>query len=781
MEIILDTPLEKIRVRSLTSHALRFTFTADDNNFPTDRPWMEHVFLPQPEPTPDDTTHLEVETADGELRVRRSADEEVFFKARLDRSPSHPGLNISTHAGESFYGGGEWFNAFRRKEGRVRLKVREAPSLSQGFRTYSTIPFFLSSRGYAIFLLSSRTSDWRLEPQQNRLSISVEGQLPDDFILIDGPDFKSILRTYTRLTGRPPLPPIWAFGLWVTSYPQGPQEEALEHVRRHRERNLPLDAVILDYHWEERFHNFRWRRELIPDPQGLIDNLKDLGVRLGLILTPFENQHNLPLQKMALQVMAHDIPEGMVLADDRALPEYHEALDNGYLAHPDATWWFGRGGMIDFTNPAAAAWWNAHLRPLYDQGVAFFKNDDGEYLPENASSSLGMDGAEHHNLYGFFYGRAMYEGMADLDQRRALVYARSVWAGSQRYPALFLGDQQPTFECLRRTLRAGMNLALAGFSYWTADVFGLDGKTTPETFQRYAQWALFTPVARYFWRPPKIDSTRFPWSHGAKAEMNFRFYADLRYRLLPYYYALAREASQTGIPIMRPLVLEFDPFLQVQEKMADVYDQVMLGSGLMLAPVVQAKAEKRKVFLPPGTWYDFWSGETWLGPVEILYPAPLERLPLFARGGNIIPLAPSGMQSIPNSCPFDRLELHVFPPYPAEFTLYEDDGCTRAYQEGEFASTRMAARLLPGNPARVEIQIFPAEGTYAGIPARRSLEVVCHAALPPSRVEVDGKLLEEWAYDPQLRTLSLKLEVETRRGALVHIFSAREEDEIPAE
>ena len=151
-------------------------------------------------------------------------------------------------------------------------------------------------------------------------------------------------------------------------------------------------------------------------------------------------------------------------------------------------------------------------------------------------------------------------------------------------------------------------------------MFGLDGKTTPETFQRYAQWALFTPVARYFWRPPKIDSTRFPWSHGAKAEMNFRFYADLRYRLLPYYYALAREASQTGIPIMRPLVLEFDPFLQVQEKMADVYDQVMLGSGLMLAPVVQAKAEKRKVFLPPGTWYDFWSGETWLGPVEILYP-----------------------------------------------------------------------------------------------------------------------------------------------------------------
>jgi len=234
----------------------------------------------------------------------------------------------------------------------------------------------------------------------------------------------------------------------------------------------------------------------------LLAELNDLGIHLGLIFTPFLNNRNLPLLKAGLQLLAKDIPKGMVMGDDRALPEYEDAYRKGCLAHEKATWWFGGGGMLDFTNPEAVAWWNEYLRPLYKQGVAFFKNDDGESLPDNAHSVLGMDGREYHNLYGFFYGKGLSEGMAALDDRRPLIYARSVWVGSQRYPAMFLGDQKPTFECLRRTMRASLNMSLAGFAYWTADVFGLDGKTTPETHMRYAQWALLVPVARYFVRPP---------------------------------------------------------------------------------------------------------------------------------------------------------------------------------------------------------------------------------------------------------------------------------------
>ncbi len=393
------------------------------------------------------------------------------------------------------------FNAFRRHSGSVKLKIRDAiaPLQTRG-ETYSALPFFLSSRGYGFLLLNSHTSQWKLDPRRGALTIEADGPAAD-YLLIYGPSFKRILQTYTSLTGRPPLLPRWAFGLWTTSYPQSDQQAALEHVQRHRERSIPLDALILDYHWEERFHNFRWRRSLFPDPPAFIDGLKQLGLRLGLIQTPFLNLRNRPIQKFLLNRLAHNLPPGLEQDDERALPEYESARLQGFLAHPDTKWWFGSGGMPDFANPAAADWWNGLQRPLYDQGIAFFKNDDGEYLPEEARSATGMDGCEYHNLYGFYYGRAQFAGAAAA-RERPLIYARSAWVGSQRYPALFLGDQKPTRQGMLNSLRAGLNLSLAGFAYWTADVFGLDGTTTPEMHMRYAQYALFSPIARYFWRPP---------------------------------------------------------------------------------------------------------------------------------------------------------------------------------------------------------------------------------------------------------------------------------------
>ncbi len=182
--------------------------------------------------------------------------------------------------------------------------------------------------------------------------MEIEADGPDaDYILIYGPSFKRILETYTALTGRPPLLPRWAFGLWVTSYPQGRQEGVLAHVREHRQRQIPLDAAILDYHWEERFHNFRWRGSLFPDPDGLIEGLKDMGVRLGLIVTPFVNRRNRPLQKFILNQAAHNVPPGLEQDDERALAEYQQAKAQGYLAHADAKWWFGSGGHDRFQQP----------------------------------------------------------------------------------------------------------------------------------------------------------------------------------------------------------------------------------------------------------------------------------------------------------------------------------------------------------------------------------------------------------------------------------------------
>lgn len=721
--------------RFLLSHAVRITHAPPGT---PERPWLEHVLLSGPEVSPQQA-RLAVSEAAGCVRVAAPDGTALLEEARPAevRADGRVRLAFRLWPGEGFYGGGEWFNAFRRERGVVQLRARESPALLQHRQTYSTLPFFLSDRGYGLFLLNSHASTWRFAPERGVLEVDAVGP-PADYVVFYGPGFKEIVATYTALTGRPPLLPRWAFGLWVTGYPQAHQDEVVAHVAEHRQRAIPLDAVILDYHWEERFHNFCWRREIVPDPDRLIADLRAQGVRLGLILTPFQNNRTRWLLKTLLYLFIKDIPPGMFTADERALPEYEVARARGYFAHARALWWFGSGGMIDFTNPAAVAWWNAQLKPLYDQGIAFFKNDDGEYLPDDAVSALGMDGREYHNLYGFFYGRALYEGMAALDDRRPLVYARSVWAGSQRYPALFLGDQKPTFDHIRSTLRAGLNLGLAGFAYWTADVFGLDGKTTPETHMRYAQWALLVPVARYFIRPPAVDATRFPWSHHAAVEANFRTYAQLRYRLLPTYSALAWEAYQTGVPLLRPLLLEFpdDPRLRRVE------DEIMLGPSLLLAPVVESGAIRRRIVLPTGRWHDFWTTQSWEGGGTIEYDAPLERLPLLVRGGSLLLLGPP-LACLPDDHCFDRLELHAWPPYPATTWLYDDDGQTRAYARGAFSITRMtAAASMEG----VTVRIGAAEGSFPEQVTVREITVILHRAAPPVSVTVNGRLAAGWEH-----------------------------------
>lgn len=780
--------LTQVRIQVLARHAIRLTHAPKGTAFfPPDRPWLKDVLLPQP-PVAEKDCRLRVSVLkDGLVNV--FADDHDFhlaeafaprlalskqvqtvttdmptvsLKTDFARLTNAVELGWTTEAGEGFYGWGEWFNAFRRTTGQVELNIRDAIAMIQHQATYSGIPLFFSQRGYAVWLLNSHPSQWTLDPETRQLRVQADGPAAD-YVLMYGPTFKDILTTYTALTGRPPLIPRWAFGLMVTGYPQEPQAVVMERVQMHRWRNIPLDAVILDYHWEDKFHNFQWRASLFPDPPALLAELKKLGVRLGLILTPFVNHHINPVQRTVLNRAASNLPLGEANHDDRDLAGYEQAKTAGYLAHPNAAWWLGAGGMVDFTNPAAAQWWHNRLQHLYTQGVAFFKNDDGEYLPFSATSANGMTGREYHNVYGFYYSRAMYAGMEGLDNRRALVYARSLWAGSQRFPAMFLGDQKPTFEHMRATLRAGLNLSLMGIAYWTPDVFGLDGPTTPETHMRYAQWALFAPVARYFWRPPAIDDTRFPWSHGAQAEVNFRDLVELRYRLLPYYVALGWQAHLTGVPLMRPLVVEFPH----EPRLAEVDDQAMLGEALLLAPVVQAEAVSRRVELPVGVWHDFWSRQVYRGGGQVEYPAPLHRLPLLVRGGSVVPLGPV-LQHIPEGHMFDTLELHVYPPFPATGVIFDDDGLTREYQRGAFSRTEVRAEAHLGTVTLT----LSAANTFAGQPAERTYTVVMHALNRPTQVALNGQLLTDWHYNPGEMCLRVTFTVAVAAPTTLTLVSA---------
>jgi alpha-glucosidase (family GH31 glycosyl hydrolase) len=673
-DLILCNSTISTRVRAFSDNIVRITHTPRSPRiFPADPAWLKDILINTDMLASSNSWHAKY---DGELlsvinskyqKEFEEADTAIFERKKIK-------LLIKTTLDEGFFGWGEWFNAFRREKSVIFLRNQESPAFLQHRQTYSNIPIFFSDRGYAFFFLNSFPSQWDLDPKILTLRVSANGGNLD-YLLIIGKDPKETIFNYTKLTGRPPLLPKWAFGLWVTDYPQENQQKTLEVVKEHDQRKIPLDGVILDYHWEEKFHNFQWRKSLFPSPAKFIKSLHEKGIHLGLIFTPFVNRKSSLISKLLMWLYARSIPLATFRDDECPTEDYFEGKTKKYFANDDAIWWFGQGGMVDFTNPSAASWWNKKLLPLYQQGVDFFKNDDGEYLPAKSNCYIGLLSEEYHNLYGFYYGKTIYKGMAQLDDRRPIIYSRSVWAGSQRYPAMFLGDQIPNFENIRRSFRAGLNMSILGFNYWTADCFGLSGKTSPEMHMRYAQWALMVPIARYFIRPPHIDSTRYPWSHNEKVADNFRKYIELRYQLFPYYYSLAWNAYLTGTPTIRPLWLEFPD----DKNSYHVEDQAMIGSHMMIAPVMTKNATKRKVYFPSGTWFDYWNEKQIQGPGFFEIHTPTDHLPLFLHEGAIIPFGPK-MQHIPDDHRFDHLDIHFWGTESNSIDIYDDDGLSTKYQ-----------------------------------------------------------------------------------------------------
>jgi len=710
----------------------------------------------------DDAGSIQVEYDSPEERFSfYDADGGCFLRLRIGQQGggARPVLDIETSPGEGFYGFGEWFNGFRRESGSLELYNREAPSFLQGRRTYSAFPCFLSDRGWLILVLNSHRGRVDINRPDGRLRLRFRGG-GLDFVVIRGPSFKRILRDYTRLTGRPPLVPAWCFGLWNTAFPVENQEKTLDRVKRHRERRIPLDAVILDYHWEEGFHNFQWRLNLFPDPADLIRRLDSAGVKLGLIYTPYINRRALPLIKPLVRLLARNAPRGVpLLSKDDAAYEFRKAEERGFLAARRVTWWLGRGGALDFTNPEAADWWFSLQEPLLDQGVRFFKNDGGEYLPEGSTSAGGLDPGEFHNIYCFYYSRAVYEKTREYlgGEKRPLVFSRTAWAGSQRFPAVFLGDQTPKYRHIRGTMRCGLNMSLLGFAYWGADVFGLFRKPSAELHKRYAQWALFNPIARYFSSPRVAE--RDPWGIDASCEVSFRLHLKLRMRLLPYYYRLAREAFDTGLPILRPLCLEF----QEDPETKGIWGQAMLGDALMLAPVLRRGSTTREIYFPEGRWYSWWDDTEYTGPARRDVQATETRLPLFARGGRPIFLGPV-LQSIPDSHRFSSLELHLYPPFEGEAALYEDDATSLDYLGGRYAFQRF--RCVKGaDRDTVSVRFEPVEGRFDGQPDQRKITVFLHRAGRPRSIDLrsggakEPDSVPEHGFDPRRGLLTVRFDI----------------------
>jgi alpha-D-xyloside xylohydrolase len=526
---------------------------------------------------------------------------------------------------EGIYGFGETFLGLDKRGQTIDLTNEDACGAMTP-RIYKSVPFYVSTRGYGVFVnQTARMTFWVGSRVSSDVQLAVDDDFLDYFIVL-GRDMKEVLFRYTGITGRAPVPPKWSFGLWMSKITYTSEAEVMEVGRNLRARRLPCDVIHLDTGWFEKdwVCDLEFSKERFPDPKRMMDALREMGFRVSLWQQPYVREES--------RLFAEGVARGAFVRNAR-----------GELTpHP-------KRGVIDYSNPAAVAWMREKFLRLFALGAAAIKTDFGERIPDDGLYADGTPGGRMHNLYALLYNRAVFEFTREA-AGEGIVWARSGTAGSQRYPIHWGGDNSPNFDNLEPSLCGGLSLGMCGFSFWSQDIGGFMGETTPELFVRWLQAGVFGSHARIHGR-----NDREPYRFGPEAERISREFLELRSRLMPYLLGVARASAEAGLPVMRPLALEFER----DRNARDLSSEFMLGPSLLVAPILEAGATARDVYLPEGRWHEWWTGKVFEGGRWIRAEIPLDRTGLYVRAGSLVPLGPVNQYA--GEHPLERVELHVYP------------------------------------------------------------------------------------------------------------------------
>jgi alpha-D-xyloside xylohydrolase len=546
---------------------------------------------------------------------------------------------LSLDVGETIYGLGERFGAFVKNGQSVDLWNADGGTASE--QAYKNVPFYLSSAGYGVFVDHPEQVSFEVGSEvvsQNQFS--VEGQSLTYYV-IDGPTPKDVLRRYTGLTGRPAEVPGWSFGLWLstsftTSYDEATVTEFIDGMA---ERDLPLSVFHFDCFWMRQFHwcDFIWDPATFPDPAGMLQRLHDRGLKVCVWINPYIAQRSYLFEEGRKAGYLVKNPDGSVWQWDK---------------------WQAGMALVDFTNPDAAAWYASKLRALLEMGVDCFKTDFGERIPTDVVWHDGSDPQRMHNYYAHLYNCTVFELLeAERGAGEAVVFARSATAGGQQYPVHWGGDCESTFVAMAESLRGGLSLAASGFGYWSHDIGGFEGTPDPTVFKRWIAFGLLSSHSRLH----GSGSYRVPWAYDAEAVEVLRHFTRLKLSLMPYLAAVAQQAHREGIPMMRPMILEFpdDPTAAYLDR------QYMLGPDLLIAPVMSPEGEVT-FYVPAGVWTHVVTGEQLTGPAWVTQKHDFDSVPVLARPGSVIPFG--AVQDRPDYAWADDVQLRMFAPSEGQRT-----------------------------------------------------------------------------------------------------------------
>ena len=634
---------------------------------------------------------------------------------------------------EHFYGLGEKAARLDKRRSYFVNWNSDTPGYTEGKDPiYQTIPFYIAlQRGiaYGIFFDNSYRSyfDFGRSSQQRAWFGAEGGEM--NYYFFHGPSIKKILGRYADLTGNMPLPPLWALGNQQSRWSYYPDTMVEEVVKEYRQRDLPLDVVYLDIDYMHGYRVFTFDKERFPDPKGLTEKLGRQGVKVVTIVDPG---------------IKHQPNEKGYLAYDQGLEKnFFQRRRNGDLFVPRV--WPGESVFVDYTMPEARRWWGDLHHFYTDNGIAGIWNDMNEpsdFVDQTGKNQLDVvsydEGektthAKNRNTFGLLMSRATYEGLERLQpDRRPFVITRAAYAGIQRYATMWTGDTNSTWEALALNIPMFTSLGLSGEPFVGSDVGGFIGRGSGELLVRSYQVSFLAPFCR---NHKVIDGyDQEPWRFGKYYEDIIRKYLKLRYALMPFLYTTLEEAHRTGVPLFRPLLLNY----QNDSNTYNLDDQFMIGDDLLLAPIVKPDVTRRLVYLPAGTWYDYWTNKRYSGGTMISVEAPLDSVPMFVRGGAIIPVGPA--LNYLGEKPVDLITFNIYPDESgsAAEKLYEDDGISPAYKRGVFRRTRFTVRRAASG---FVVSIGAAEGSFA--PGSRKFAFVVKSTEHESKtITDDGKRRE---------------------------------------